>query len=189
VTIWDDYIREIEQDLAERRRSLEPLKSGQMRLGERRIGTDPWVDTTKREISRREKTIAVYEALLVRLRAEREASQIRDFVRPAPTFKGAGRLTNLVILFFWSIGASRRERDQSLSHRRLLLVPLMMETDLATIFSSRRGGFLPVDPLHLLGEYEPTGRYLFECALYGQVPCLRRALFGVVRSLSVHVRP
>jgi hypothetical protein len=57
VTIWDDYVREIEQDLAERRRSLEPLKSGQMRLGERRIGTDPWVDTTKREISRREKTI------------------------------------------------------------------------------------------------------------------------------------
>ena len=82
----------------------------------------------------------------------------------------------------------RRERDQSLSHRRLLLVPLMMETDLATIFSSRRGGFLPVDPLHLLGEYEPTGRYLFECALYGQVPCLRRAMFGVVRSLSVPVR-
>jgi hypothetical protein len=53
VAIGDDYIREIEQDLAERRRSLEPLKSGQMRLGERRIGTDPWVDTTKREINRR----------------------------------------------------------------------------------------------------------------------------------------
>jgi hypothetical protein len=51
VTIWDDYIREIEQDLAERRKSLEPLKSGQMRLGERRIGIDPWVDTTEREIS------------------------------------------------------------------------------------------------------------------------------------------
>jgi hypothetical protein len=35
VTTWDEYIREMEQDLAERRKSLEPLKSGQMRLGER----------------------------------------------------------------------------------------------------------------------------------------------------------
>jgi hypothetical protein len=33
VTTWDEYIREMEQDLAERRTSLEPLKSGQMRLG------------------------------------------------------------------------------------------------------------------------------------------------------------
>jgi hypothetical protein len=75
VTIWDDYIREIEQDLAERRRSLEPLKSGQMRLGERRTGTDPWVDTTKREISRREKRLPSMKlfwsdcALNVKLRA------------------------------------------------------------------------------------------------------------------------
>lgn len=60
---------------------------------------------------------------------------------------------------------------------------------LVLFFSSRRGGFLPVNPLHLLGEYEPTGRHLFECALYGQVLCLRRAIFCVVRPLSVHVRP
>jgi hypothetical protein len=73
VTIWDEYIREMEEDLAERQKSLEPLKSGGMRLGER-TGTGQWVDITQREIDRREKTIAVYEALLVRLRAEREAS-------------------------------------------------------------------------------------------------------------------
>ncbi len=56
MTTWDEYIREMEQDLAERRKSLEPLKSGQMRLGER-IGADPWIDITQREIDRREKTI------------------------------------------------------------------------------------------------------------------------------------
>ena len=59
---------------------------------------------------------------------------------------------------------------------------LPVKTDLAIIFSLRRGGFLPVNPLHLLGEYEPTGRYLFECALYGQVPCFRRALANTGRT-------
>jgi hypothetical protein len=83
VTTWDEYIREMEQDLAERRKSLEPLKSGQMRLGER-IGADPWIDITQREIDRREKTIAVYEALLVRLRAEREASRKHSLKDRAP---------------------------------------------------------------------------------------------------------
>ena len=56
MTTWDEYIREMEQDLAERRKSLEPLKSGQMRLGER-IGADPWIDITQREIDRREKRL------------------------------------------------------------------------------------------------------------------------------------
>jgi hypothetical protein len=83
VTAWDEYIREMEQDLAERRKSLKPLKSGQMRLGER-IGADPWIDITQREIDRREKTIAVYEALLVRLRAEREASRKHRLKDRAP---------------------------------------------------------------------------------------------------------
>ena len=83
MTTWDEYIREMEQDLAERRKSLEPLKSGQMRLGER-IGADPWIDITQREIDRREKTIAVHEALLVRLRAEREASRKHGLKDRAP---------------------------------------------------------------------------------------------------------
>ena len=87
VTTWDEYIREMEQDLAERRKSLEPLKSGQMRLGER-IGADPWIDITQREIDRREKTIAVYEALLVRLRAEREASRKHRLKDRAPRPRG-----------------------------------------------------------------------------------------------------
>ncbi len=43
-----------------------------------------WIDITQREIDRREKTIAVYEALLVRLRAEREASRKHRLKDRAP---------------------------------------------------------------------------------------------------------
>jgi hypothetical protein len=46
----------------------------------------------------------------------------------------------------------------------------------------------PVNPLHLLGKYEPAGRRFFECALYPRILCSRRALFGLGRSLSVHIR-
>ncbi len=73
MTIWDDYIHQVERDLAERQRSLEPLKSGGMRISER-TSADQWVDITQREIDRREKTITTYQNLLVRLRAECEAS-------------------------------------------------------------------------------------------------------------------
>jgi hypothetical protein len=45
------------------------------------------------------------------------------------------------------------------------------------------------DPLHLFGERDPTGRHVFECALYGRVLCLRRAVFGLGCSLSIPVRP
>jgi hypothetical protein len=44
------------------RTRINPETAIQMRLGER-IGADPWIDITQREIGRREKTIAVYEAL------------------------------------------------------------------------------------------------------------------------------
>jgi len=46
----------------------------------------------------------------------------------------------------------------------------------------------PVNPLHLLGKYEPAGRRFFECALYPRILCSRHALFGLGRSLSVHIR-
>jgi hypothetical protein len=35
-----------------------------------------------------------------------------------------------------------------------------------------------------LGEYHPMLRHFFECALEEGFTCLRRALFGVVRSLT-----
>ena len=37
----------------------------------------------------------------------------------------------------------------------------------AIIFSLRRGAFLTVYPLRLLGKYKPAGRHFFECSLYG----------------------
>jgi hypothetical protein len=48
----------------------------------------------------------------------------------------------------------------------------------------RCGRLLPFDPLHLFGE-----RDVFECALYERISCLRRAVFGLGRSLSILIRP
>jgi len=59
----------LEQDLAECRRDLELLESGQMQHRERRDG-GAWVDTTQREIDWHKKTIGMYEGLIRKLRAE-----------------------------------------------------------------------------------------------------------------------
>jgi hypothetical protein len=61
--------------------------------------------------------------------------------------------------------------------------------DRAIIFLVAHGRLLRIDPLHLFGERDPTGRHVFECALYGRVLCLRRAVFGLGCSLSIPVRP
>ena len=46
-------------------------------------------------------------------------------------------------------------------------------------FFVTEGKLLPIDPLHLFSERDPIGRQPFQCALYGPVLCLRRAIFGV----------
>ena len=51
MSVWDDFIHRLEQDLAECRRDLELLESGQMQHRERRDG-GAWVDTTQREPAR-----------------------------------------------------------------------------------------------------------------------------------------
>src|SRR6266540_1074536 len=53
------------------------------------------------------------------------------------------------------------------------------------------GGSLYASSGHSLsttGKYEPAGRRFFECALHPGILCSRRALFGLGRSLSVHIR-
>ena len=60
MSVWDDFIHRLEQDLAECRRDLELLESGQMQHRERRDG-GAWVDTTQREIDWHKKTIGMYE--------------------------------------------------------------------------------------------------------------------------------
>ena len=42
MSVWDDFIHRLEQNLAECRRELELLESGQMQHRERR-GDDPWI--------------------------------------------------------------------------------------------------------------------------------------------------
>jgi hypothetical protein len=69
MSVWDDFIHRLEQDLAECRRDLELLESGQMQHRERRDG-GAWVDTTQREIDWHKKTIGMYEGLIRKLRAE-----------------------------------------------------------------------------------------------------------------------
>ena len=69
MSVWDDFIHRLEQDLAECRRDLELLESGQMQHRERR-GDDPWIDTTQREIDWHKKTIGMYGGLIRKLRAE-----------------------------------------------------------------------------------------------------------------------
>ena len=69
MSVWDDLIHRLEQDLAEFRRDLELLESGQMQHRERRNG-GAWVDTTQREIDWHKKTIGMYEGLIGKLRAE-----------------------------------------------------------------------------------------------------------------------
>ena len=69
MSVWHDLIRRLEQHLAECRKDLELLESGQMQHRERRDG-GAWVDTTQREIDWHKKTIGMYEGLIRKLRAE-----------------------------------------------------------------------------------------------------------------------
>jgi|SRR5262245_20104948 hypothetical protein len=88
-------------------------------------------------------------------------------------------------------GFSREDLDQAAggdlkAYVREAIAPLI--SDLRRLIRPGLPLPFPVNPLHLLGKYEPAGRRFFECALYPGILCSRRALFGVGRSLSVHIR-
>ena len=74
---WHDFIRRLEQDLAECRSDLELLESGRMQNRERRDG-GAWVDTTQRELDWHKKTIGMYEGLVRKLRAEHGGGTYRE---------------------------------------------------------------------------------------------------------------
>jgi len=67
-----EYIKRIEADLAQIRKDLEPLESGQMQLRERN-GSGPWVDKTQEWIQHHKRTIATYEAILAALKKDASA--------------------------------------------------------------------------------------------------------------------
>ena len=69
MSVWDDFIRRLEQEVAECRSDLKLLESGRMQNRERR-DAGAWVDTTQRELDRHKKTIGMYEGLVRKLRAE-----------------------------------------------------------------------------------------------------------------------
>jgi len=62
MSVWDDFIRRLEQDLAQCRSDLELLESGRMQNRERRDG-GAWVDTTQRELDWHKKTIGIRKRL------------------------------------------------------------------------------------------------------------------------------
>ena len=70
MSVWHDFIRRLEQDLAECRSDLELLESGRMQNRERRV------DTTQRELDWHKKTIGMYEGLVRKLRAEHEGGDL-----------------------------------------------------------------------------------------------------------------
>ena len=65
-SFWNDYRTRIEDDLAQTKRSLAPLESGHMHLGERKPG-EPWKDITLDMIAMHKRTIATFEAILAAL--------------------------------------------------------------------------------------------------------------------------
>jgi hypothetical protein len=69
-TFWADYQNRLEADLAEAKKSLEPLEAGQMRWGQR-TGDGPWRDITEEWIARYKHTIGNLEAILAAV-AKRE---------------------------------------------------------------------------------------------------------------------
>jgi hypothetical protein len=65
-SFWDDYRKRIEADLAQVRKDLAHLESGEMRLGERKVD-GPWRDITEQWIKHYKHTIGTFEAMLAAL--------------------------------------------------------------------------------------------------------------------------
>src|SRR6516165_10316015 len=86
MSVWDDFIHRLEQDLAECRRDLELLESGQMQYRERK-GDDPWVDTTQRDTRKRLACTGVSYANFAR---NTENSQRASELAFGPQQSGAG---------------------------------------------------------------------------------------------------
>src|SRR5215469_1471849 len=89
MSVWDDLIHRLEQDLAQCRRDLELLESGQMQHRERRDG-GAWVDTTQQEIDWHKKTIGMYEGLVrTGLRASRRRDKMKTRTNGKATDDGS----------------------------------------------------------------------------------------------------
>ena len=69
MTFRDDYIKRMESEAADLRAWLKPLEAGEMHIGERKAGGQ-WVDTTQDMIARNKQAIAIYEAILTKIRAD-----------------------------------------------------------------------------------------------------------------------
>ena len=70
MTIWHDFVRRLEEDIAKSKDFLEPPETGRMHLGHRPAGGE-WRDTTQEYIERERAIIANLEQLVERIRKER----------------------------------------------------------------------------------------------------------------------
>ena len=60
----DHYIERLKGEIVTLRAMLEPLESGKMRIGERRLNEPSWLDATNAQIHHLKTTIAMYEAIV-----------------------------------------------------------------------------------------------------------------------------
>ena len=67
LSFWDDYRKRIEADIAEARKELAPLESGERRLGERK-SDGMWRDTTEEWIRHYRHVIRTFEVRLAALK-------------------------------------------------------------------------------------------------------------------------
>src|SRR5262249_14423386 len=77
MSVWHDFIRRLEQDLAECRSDLELLESGRMQNRERRDG-GAWVDTTQRELDCIRKRLVCTRFSYVNFARSTEGKTYRD---------------------------------------------------------------------------------------------------------------
>ena len=63
MNVLDDLLDQLKHEIANLKTMLEPLQSGKMRMGTRRLD-GPWTDTTQAWVDHLSKTIKMYQAIV-----------------------------------------------------------------------------------------------------------------------------
>jgi hypothetical protein len=71
LAVLNDYVRCIETQKIELWKQLELLSTGQLHVGERKLGRSIWSDTTHQEISRLKTAIAEIENILASIKYQK----------------------------------------------------------------------------------------------------------------------
>ncbi len=69
LNILDDYIKSLEERIADEKKFLKPLEDGTMHLGTRPAGSSEWIDITQQHIEQCRTAIATYERIVAEAKA------------------------------------------------------------------------------------------------------------------------